>query len=115
MCVPCCTEHCNDTCQTISLGAISGCWGFNKLLLFSLNFREHFSMSSIYKNKATTHKTVTTWSFEMFYILTCLLVTWVFIICPNSELHGQDLCILLYVSSYLNFNQRKKKINGKET
>lgn len=73
VCVICCTEHCDDMCQTNRLGTIAGCWGFNKVLLFSLNFCEHFTMSTIYKSKATTQRKIISLSFEMFYILTCLV------------------------------------------
>lgn len=51
---------------------------------FTLNFGKHFSMSTVYKKKATTQRKIISWSLEMFYILTCSLVICTYIICPNS-------------------------------
>lgn len=69
VCVFCYPEQRHDICHTISLRAISGCWGFSKFLLFSLKFREHFCMSSIYENKATTQRKILSQLLEMSSIL----------------------------------------------
>lgn len=42
----------HDICQTINLRYFSGCRGFNKVLLFSLNFCEHFSMCTFTKQQS---------------------------------------------------------------
>lgn len=93
----CCTEQWQDICHIIGPRAVSGCWGFSKVFLFPLNFREHFCMTSIYENKATTQKKILSQLLEMSFLI-CLLVTGVCIICPNSLNCVLKICAL-YVSS----------------
>lgn len=90
MCVRC-AEQCHDVCQIISLRAVSGCWSFSKFLLFSLNFGEHFCMSSIYVNKATTQRKILSRSLEMSSVL---LACW---FCPDSLNCVLKICALYFM------------------